>query len=260
MPAAAGSLVAALTDAAPRVGLLLGLGLGRPVAVEATAVRRAALREVATPDAVWSTLSCGLPDAGLLLVPCASAVGLADLALGGAGECEDRPVTTLEQQLVVQHLAPALRPLGDALADHGVTGLAVGAPTDRPLPVGLGEVLAVELSLQLPTAVAPLTVCLPARSLLPADVEPSVATPTPAAARALGDVPVELALRVPASTMTAQEAEDLHPGDVIRIDAECLSSVVGVLAGDGEDVPVLTGALGRRGKHRAVVVGPVGGV
>jgi flagellar motor switch protein FliM len=73
-------------------------------------------------------------------------------------------------------------------------------------------------------------------------------------------VPVEVSLRLPATTVSAVEVEDLHPGDVIRLEAEALSALVGVLTGQGEDVPVLTATLGRQGRRRAVRVGsPYGG-
>ena len=257
MPAAAAGLVAAIEDAAPRVGLLLGLGFGRPVPVRASSVRRVALVEVATPGGVWATIACGLPDAGLLLVPRETAIAVADLALGGLGVGEARPATPLEQQLLGQHVGPALRPLADALAERGVTGLVPAATTDRPLPAGMGEVLAVALELELPSGTtAALTVCLPAKSLLPADVEPPAPAPTTATQRVLGDVPVEVAVRLAPAVVSADEVEDLHPGDVIRIDPESLTSLIGVLAGEDCEVPVITGSLGRRGKLRAVSVNP----
>lgn len=261
MPAAASGLVAAVEDAAPRVGLLLGLSCGRPVSVTTSGVRRTALVEVAAAGAVWAPLSCGLPDPGLLLVPAATTVALADLALGGPGIPQERASTALEQQLLVQHLVPSLKPLADALLEHGVTGLHAGPATDKPLPVGGGEVVAVSLDVLLPSGeTASLAVCLPAKSLLPADVDPVPAQPTTATQRALADVPVELSLRLPASVVTASEVEDLHPGDVIRLDPESLSSLVGVLSGQDEVVPVLTATLGRQGRRRAVQVGsPYGG-
>lgn len=257
MPAAAAGLVAAVSEAAPRVGLLLGLASGRTVPVTAQAVRRVALVEVATPGAVWVPLACGLPDPGLLLVPADSAVALADLFLGGLGEPADRPASPLEQQLLLQHVLPALRPLAEALADHGVTGLRPGVVCDKPLPVGGGEVVAVQLEAELPHGTtARLSLCLPAKSLLPADSEPAPPVPTNATERVLGDVQVEVALRLPSTTVTAEEIEDLRPGDVIRIDAEALGALVGVLTGQHDDVPFLTATLGRRGRRRAVSVGP----
>ncbi len=255
MPAGAARLVAAVTEAAPRVGLLLGLTCGRDVPVTCPGVRRVSLLEVATPGAVWTPLSCGLTDPGLLLVPAEAAVALADLFLGGLGEGDERPCSGLEQQLLVRHTLPALRPLTDALADHGVTALSAGVISDDPLPVGGGEVLAVPLDIALPAgAIVRVTVCLPAKSLLPSDVDPAPAIPSRAAELVLGDIPVEVALRLAATTVTAEDVDDLHPGDIIRLNPEAVSSLVGVLAGEGEDVPVLLAALGRRGRRRAVVV------
>lgn len=262
MPLGAAGLVAAVTDAAPRVGLLLGTACGRTLPMTCPGVRRVAIVEVALPGAVWAPLSCGLPDPGLLLVAAPATVALADLFLGGLGEPEERSATPLEQQLLVQHLLPALKPLAEALTDHGVTAFTAGPVTDKPLPVGGGEVVAVPLEIRLPLGQSALvTLCLPAKSLLPADTESALTTPNARTQQVLADVPVELSLRLPASTVSAEEVEDLHPGDVIRLDGEALSALVGVLSGDAEDVTVLTAALGRRGKRRAVVVGsPYGGL
>jgi hypothetical protein len=260
MPAGAARLVAAVTGAAPRVGLLLGLACGRTVPVTCPGVRRVALVEVATPAAVWTPLSCGLSDPGLLLIAADAAVALADLYLGGLGEGEARPCTPLEQQLLVRHTLPALRPLAEALADHGVTGLAAGPISDDPLPVGGGEVVAVPQDLALPTGVVVrLTVCLPAKSLLPSDADPAPAVPSRATEAVLGDVQVEVALRLLPTVVSAEDVEDLRPGDVIRLDPDAAGQLVGVLAGTGQDVPVLSAALGRRGRRRAVVVHAVTG-
>jgi hypothetical protein len=255
MPLGAARLVAAVTDAAPRVGLLLGLACGRTVPVTCSGVRRVALVEVASPGAVWSPLACGLSDPGLLLVPAEAAVALADLFLGGLGEGELRPCSSLEQQLLIRHTLPALRPLAEALADHGVSGFAAGPISDDPLPVGGGEVLAVPLDVELPSgAVIRVTVCLPAKSLLPSEVDPAPAIPSLAAEAVLGDIQVEVAVRLAATTVTAEDIEDLQPGDVIRLDADAAHQLLGVLAGQDEDVPVLTASLGRRGRHRAICI------
>lgn len=130
-----------------------------------------------------------------------------------------------------------------------------GHLSDEPLPSGGGEVVAIALDVVLPLGqTIRVTLCMPAKSLLPSEVEATLAIPSPVASRALGDVPVHVALRLAAATMTAEDVEDLSPGDVIRLDKEAMHHVLGVLAGDGLDVPVLAASLGRRGKNRAVVV------
>lgn len=254
MPAGAGRLVAAVVGAAPRTGLLLGLACGRDVTASCAGVRRAALVEVARPGTVWAPLACGLPDPGLLLVSRVDAVALADLLLGGTGEAADRPATLLERELLVRHVVPTLAPLVEALADHGVTSLATGPVSDEPLPTGLGEVVVVPVELVLPTGTASVLLCLPAKSLLPAEpglVEPVLA---PATERVLADVCVDVSLRLPASTVSASEVEELVPGDVLSLDPSAGVTLVGVLPGSGRPVQVLTASLGRRGKRRAVVV------
>lgn len=259
MPLGAGRLVASVVAAAPRVGLLVGLACGRDVVGSCRGVRRAALVEVTRPGAVWAPISCGLGEPGLLLVARPDAVALADLLLGGPGEAFDRPTSSMEQQLLVRHLVPALQPVADALLEHGVAGLACGPVTDQPLPTGLGEVLAVPLELTLPSDETVLmTLCLPAKSLLPAETGPAQLEPVSATERVLADVPVELSLRLPATVMSAEDVEDLAPGDVLHLDPDAAATLLGVLPGGTAShtvpVTVLTASLGRRGKRRAVVV------
>lgn len=255
MPAGAGRLVAAVVAAAPRVGLLVGLACGRDVVGSCRGVRRAALVEVARPGAVWAPLSCGLADPGLLLVAGPDAVALADLLLGGPGEPMERATSLMEQQLLVRHVVPALHPVVDALGEHGVGGLACGPVSDQPLPTGLGEVLAIPLELALPSGESVLvTLCLPAKSLLPAEPGPAQLEPVSATERVLADVPVEVSLRLPATVMSAEDVEDLSPGDVLHLDPDAAATLLGVLPGGSDAVTVLTASLGRRGKRRAVVV------
>lgn len=255
MPAGASRLVAAVVDAAPRVGMLLGLACGRSLTVGCPSVRRVSLVEVSTHGAIWVPVTCGLADPGVLLVPAEAAVALADLYLGGLGEPEQRPCNALEKDLLVRHTFPALRPLAAALADHGVTSFVPGPLSDDPLPSGGGEVLAIALDVELPLGqTLRVTLCMPAKSLLPSEVEAAVPTPSAAARQALGDVPVDVALRLAAATVSAEDVEDLCPGDVIRLDPDSLHQLLGVLAGEGLEVPVLAASLGRRGKNRAVVV------
>lgn len=254
MPAGAGRLVTSVVASAPRVGLLLGLACGRDVVATCPGVRRAALVEVARPGVVWAPLSCGLPDPGLLLVSRTDAVALADLLLGGAGEAQDRAASEMEQQLLVRHVVPALAPVAEALADHGVLGLAAGPVSDQPLPTGFGEIVAVPLELALPAGPVVVTVCLPAKSLLPAEPGPAALEPASATERVLADVCVDVSLRLPSTTVSAEDVEDLAPGDVLSLEPGAVATLLGVLPGGTHPITVLTASLGRRGKRRAVVV------
>lgn len=255
MPAGAGRLVGQLAEAGARVGLLLGLAAGREVTSSCAGVRRAALVEVGAPGLVWAPLSCGLPDPGLLVLGASDAVALADLVMGGAGRPESRPATTLELELVIDHLLPALQPLAESLADHGVSHLAAGPVSDDPLPAGFGEVVAVPLELQLPVgSVVRVTICLPARTLLPAQASPAAPTPEAVTERVLVEIPVDVALRLPAGTVSAADVEGLAPGDVLRLGPDVTGQLLGVLPARGSSAPVLTASLGRRGRRRAVLV------
>ncbi len=254
MPAGAERLVGTLTEAVGRVGLLLASAAGRAVPVTCGGVRRVALVEVAGPGDVWAPLDCGLPGTCLLLFPGGGAVALADLLMGGLGAGEDRAATRMEQGLLVRHVVPALWPVAVALETYGVTGLAAGPPSDDPLPAGTGEVIAVLLDAALPAgSTVRLVLCLPARSLLPAAPERLLPTLGPAE-QVLGHVPVTVAVRLPASTVRASDMEELSPGDVLRLDPGAADQLTGVLVRPGGELTVLTAALGRRGRCRAVVV------
>jgi len=254
MPAGAARLVEALTLAVGRVGLLLGAAAGRTVPVTCGGVHRVALVEVATDGDVWAPLECGLPGTCLLLVPRAGAVALADLLMGGIGTAEPRSATRLEQTVLLRHLVPSLWPLAAALSEHGVTGLLAGPPTDDPLPTGTGEVVAVLIDAELPSgAAARAVLCLPARSLLPAEPERTLPLAGPAE-QVLADIPVTVCIRLPGAVVSAGDLDDLAPGDVLRLDPGAVGQLTGVVEGAGGELPVLTAGLGRRGRRRAIVV------
>lgn len=252
LPAAAAPLSTALTESAPRVGLLLGMASGRAITASCAGLRRVALVEVTSADSVWAPLRTGLPDAALLVADPASTIALADVFLGGNGTPEQRSVTPLELTLLVRQVVPSLRPLAEALADHGVTSFEAGPATIEPLPTGYGEVVAVPLQLDLPSgATASLTLCLPAKTLLPSDTGPVVPEPTPAAADALSDVPVEVTVRMLPSYVPAAEVDTLQPGDVVALAPDAALQLVGLLPGD---LPLFAAELGRRDDRRAVLV------
>ena len=251
LPAAAAGLSSAVVAAAPRVGLLLKMSSGQHATVSCPGLRRVALVEVTGPDTVWAPLRTGLPDAALLVADPSSAIALADVFLGGPGAPEQRAVTALELSLLTRQVAPTLRPIADALAAHGVTGLDCGPATTEPLPTGYGEVVAVPLQAELPSGhTASLTLCLPAKSLLPSDPGPTTPEPSPVAADTLSDVPVEVAVRMGAAVVPAADLDGLQPGDVVALPADAAQTLVGLLG----ELPLFSAELGRRDTRRAVLV------
>ena len=252
LPAAAAPLSAAVVEAAPRIGLLLKMATGQHASVTCPGLRRVALVEVTGTQTVWSPLRTGLPDAALLIADPVSTIALADVFLGGPGTADDRPVTALELSLLTRQVVPTLRPLADAMALHGVTGLETGQATTDPIPTGYGEVVAVPLQLALPSGyVATLTLCLPAKSLLPSDPGPAMPIPSQTAADTLSDVPVEVAVRMGAVVVPAADLDGLQPGDVVALPADAAHTLVGLLPGD---LPLFSAELGRRDARRAVLV------
>jgi flagellar motor switch protein FliM len=255
MPGSAARIVDAVVETAPRVGLMLGLASGRTVTAACPGVRRMALVELAAPGSIWITLGSNLSEQGLLVLSAPDAISLADLLLGGPGNTvADRAATPLEQELVRHHLVPALRPIGEVLP--GVGPLHAGQVSDEPLPVGGGEVLAVPVQLDLPAGRSvTVTVCFPARSVLPAaEAAPTIMPMSPDAARVLVDAPISVTLYTQPAAMPAADLADLAPGDVVRLDPHATEALIGLVDTGSEPLPILLAALGRRGKHRAVVV------
>jgi hypothetical protein len=257
IPPAANALAAMWTGAVPRCGMLLGLITGRQLTFTSSAARRLMADDLERSTS-WSRLDGGLGVDGALVVDDASTVALADLLLGGPGESEERRPTRLEVTLVRRHLQAALQPMLTALRPFGLTAMALEDPGQATLPVTLGggELLAVRISVSLnDRELGTLTIALPARPLL----GPTALQGHTPLSSVLGDVAVEVSVRFPSAALTAAEVRHLAPGDVLRLDMPS-PLVVGVAAADpktgaGPDRRlVLTGALGRRGRNKAVEI------
>ena len=255
LPATAPRLVSQVQDVSPRIGVALSVACGRSVVVTCTGAERVSSGHLAQAGQTWTYVECGLPGKTILAVPSVLTVALADTLMGGSGAeaaKTTRPATTLEQRLVFRHLAPALQPLVQAFAANGMTGLALGEPETLGLPASIGDLVALRLetSIEGIGVSADMTLALPARALLSAIDPLSLAEPPAATAAALAEVPVEISLRLEATTLTAAEVDELAPGDVVRLEHVVSRPVVGLL----DDRPVLHATLGRRGRRRAVLV------
>ena len=256
LPATAPRLVGRVQDVSPRIGVALSVACGRTVEVTCTGAERVSSGHLAQAGVTWSYVDCGAFGRALLVVPAALTVVLADTLMGGSGrvtpaDAADRPATTLEQRLVLRHLGPALQPLVLAFAGNGLDALVVGEPETHALPASIGDLVALRLLTRIEGAAVEgtVTLALPARALLPgADLR--LAQPPPATAAALGEVPVELSLRLAATPLSAAEVESLRPGDVVRLEHPVDRPLLGLL----DDAVVLHATLGRRGRRRAVLV------
>ncbi len=79
--------------------------------------------------------------------------------------------------------------------------------------------LAVGLDIALAGGTARATLCLPAKGLLPSEHEQAEPVPVDTDTHVLGEVPLEISLRMPSTTVSAEDVDELAVGDVIRFDA-----------------------------------------
>ena len=235
--------------------MALSVACGRTVLVTCTGAERVSSGHLAQAGLTWAYADCGLLGKTVIAVPQALTVALADTLMGGSGILpggSERPSTTLEQRLVLRHLGPALQPLVVAFAGNGMTQMTVGEPETQGLPSSIGDLVALRLETDLEgiTLQGTITVALPARAMLPGAVDLRLAEPATATAAALGEVPVELSLRLESATLSAADVDALCPGDVVRLEHVISRPLIGLL----DERPILHATLGRRGRRRAVVV------
>lgn len=250
-------LVTALELAAPRAGLRLGLACGRLLTLTCAGVGRMPADRLVGVGSSWTMVECGLPRAGVLVADDSIAVGLSDLMLGGSGVAENRQPVRVEIAVLRRHLTTALGPVTDALAEIGVTHLALSDPPTDDIVEFLagGEVVAIRLEVKLDDEQMPgaLVLALPSRLVIGGAAE-SGPTDRQGTARTMAGVPVDLVVQFAATTLTAYDMSGLECGDVLRLEVD-QPAVIGQI--DGR--PLLTAGLGRSGRNRAIVVQSVAG-
>jgi hypothetical protein len=246
-------LVGALINTAGRVGLKLTLSCGRRVQVSCVGCGRLPAGALAGSGAAWSVVEAGLPTPGVLTVDDTVALALADVLLGGSGDVEPRAPERVESSVLRRHLGRALSPILEPLLPYGVRSLDLTDPPPDISPpelLGGAEMFAVRMSVELDSGLLPgvLVLALPYRTLFgtagSADVPRDEKTN-----RALSSVPVDLTIRFPSTTVPAYDIAGLEPGDVLRLDV-AQPLVQGLVDG----VRLLSGSLGRSGRHRAILV------
>lgn len=257
---AAQHVVRTVLACAPALAHQLTLASGRKLSVAEGSATRGPVGAIDDRSATWSVVDLGLSQRGALLVSSECAVALSDVLMGGPGKASERALTELEERVLRRHLRTAVESMGRELTTIGVSHATLeghAAFESATAALGGAEVLAVTMSLMvdgesLPGAV---TLALPARQVLAGgdDVIPDA---TASASAALAEIPLTVMVRFPPTQASAWDVECLEPGDVLRIDAQ-QQEVVGFLRGAGEDVPVITGSLGRRGTQRAVRIDSV---
>ena len=215
------------------------------------------------PEGSWWTLlrpatAPGAPEAPPVAVLCAdrdALLSLSDLALGGRGVLGDgdRPASPVEAAVALRRLLGGIGPLLAAVSGGDpatAPALACSAPSPGPLPAqgasldgwsvqvgiaagGRGRVL-----LGLPVHAAP-------GERLGDAPEPAVA-----AAEVLEALPVQVVVTLPTLRLAAADLRELAPGDVVAFDVEPGAALPVLVRGR----PVLSGQLGRCGRHLALRV------
>jgi hypothetical protein len=250
-------LVTALELAAPRAGLRLGLACGRLLTLTCAGVGRMPVDRLVGVGSSWTMVECGLPRAGVLVADDSISVALADLMLGGSGVPEDRQPVRVEIAVLRRHLTTALSPVTDALAEIGVTHLALSDPPTDDIVEFLagGEIIAIRLEIKLDDEQMPgaLVLALPSRLVIGGAAETNTVD-RQGTARTMSGVPVDLVVQFAATTLSAYDMAGLECGDVLRLEVD-QPAVIGQING----LPLLTAGLGRSGRNRAIVVQSVAG-
>jgi flagellar motor switch protein FliM len=237
--------------AVTRLGLKFGLACGRRTTFRSHGATRMPAAALAGADAVCFPLESGLDQPGALIIDRIVALTMADLLLGGVGDADPRDPEPVELSLIRRHLNRTLVALTEPLAAFGVTSMQLGEVSERSPATVLGgsEVFALRIEITLPDTSDPhvpggIILALPYRPLT--GLADHVWAPTD---RALAGVPMSVSVQFPPTVLSAYDVQLLEPGDVLRLDLTS-PNVIGIVDG----VPLLTAALGRCGRRKAIVV------
>jgi len=171
----------------------------------------------------------GLRAKPTLSVPYETGLLIVSRLLGGSGSFlpAERPITDIESRILQEAVAGLVRDLEYALGELLTTTLAVDGilygtqPVQAAVPTDVMVVLG--LTLQIADHVADLMIAMPADSLrltLGARTDNGAADATAALRRHLGDVPLELSLRVSDVAIEPERVMRLTPGDLIVLPHE----------------------------------------
>lgn len=212
-----------LTSAAARisVGLSPTSGLGPSRLGQ---VRRGDAASLQASGRSWFSLGTS-GGAGVLMVDSSLAVVVADTLMGGRGSIEARPLTSVEERVLVPHLQRAVQPLSNAFSPSGLAPLEVREPGRGPLGLR-GDMLIVEVVVD---AASPDT--QPLGSLIVAVPAPTVTRGTssasPQGAAVLGEmtafasVPLLFSVTTDPTRVPASSVHSLAVGDLLSLRHRC---------------------------------------
>jgi flagellar motor switch/type III secretory pathway protein FliN len=248
----------ALRIAIPRAALVLSTITRRSVGGQLTRFELTAPDEVAIEGCDAYDITMPMPAApglaatrhpiGTAIVPRVAVTGLSELLMGGPGDGEDRLPTRFERNLLCRRLSEALLPLWDALGLQSLEapGLAF---IDNPVPELPLSTVAVGICFSVGERTWELTLAL-ASAVVDASLGPPPAQNGATMAKAVKDVPVELAVGFGPIKVSAADLERIAPGDVIHLDHGLGTPLVAVVEGR----PMLLVRHGTTGRRLAVEV------
>jgi flagellar motor switch protein FliM len=233
---------------APKCGLAVTSVIGREASLRVAAVEATSHGDV-TGDYAWFRVGNAGHRCAALMMRDAEVARLAELFMGGDAKGTDRVPTMLESSIVERRLGSLLTGLDDVLAVFGVEGHSVSPVAASEFNLEPHQIRAT-LEVAIGDAAIPITLVLPAaHHAVRADTAAALDTSS-VFAEALGDVPVSVSIRFEAVSMSANELDDLEPGDVIRLDQPENAAIVGLVDG----IRVFSGHAGRHGRHLAVEI------
>jgi flagellar motor switch protein FliM len=231
---------------APKCGLAVTSVIGREASLRIALVEASA----AEPSGEYACYRVGAAGhrCAALLIAAPAVARLAELFMGGTGGGTDRQPSALEGSIVERRLGSLLMGLDAVLAQFGVDGHEVAAlETFRDLSLEPHQVR-VTIEIVIDDVAIPMILILPAshhavRANVPLDT-------TSVFAEALRDIPLSVSVRFESVVLTAEELDDLEPGDVIRLEQPENASLVGIV----DNQRVFVGRAGRRGRRLAVEI------
>lgn len=240
-----------LSSAAARAALVLTSTVRRSVSGQLLSLRIATAEELRANGCTIYAIERDLdaPPLGALLIDRRSLSGLADLLVGGPGAGADRVPSEFEQSLVRRQLEALLAPLWQTL--HLTDGPRPGLSAWREPDLDFAPSL-VSIELQLASSSQRWNVGL----LLKPEIIDRVSSLPPSAVSAvsvaerLKEVMIDLIVAFRPITISALELNQLSAGDVICLNHDTATPVIGYV----ERRPMLRLHMGAAGRHLAAEV------
>ncbi|HVV35269.1 MAG TPA: FliM/FliN family flagellar motor switch protein [Acidimicrobiales bacterium] len=231
---------------APKCGLAVTAVIGREAGLRIGTVEATAHDELSA-DHVWYRVGTPGRRCAALMIDVPAVARLAELFMGGSGSGGDRVPSALELSIVERRLGSLLSGFDDVLGAFGVDGHEVAAvdPADfNPEP----HQVRAQIEVVIEAIAIPFILVLPASNHAVHTNAPIDSSSV--FAEALRDIPLSVSIRFESVILTAEELDELEPGDVIRLEQPANASLVGIV----DNHRVFTGRAGRHGRRLALEI------